>query len=219
MKLDVVLRETEELSKREYLPIIGPEKGKHLADTVRRFHVKSVLEAGTLIGYSAILIASSLPQEGRVVTVEMKPRSARLAEENIRRAGLTDRIELHIGDALAVIPRMNGKFDMVFLDATKNEYLNYLKLSEDKLETGGVVFADNVKTPAREMRDYLDYVRNQADTAASTSTWDSMEWRSARSYSSLSVRRFPCVSHEFPIGVITDPGVFTHRSLLLDVLH
>jgi predicted O-methyltransferase YrrM len=160
MKRDVVLRGIEDLSKREYLPIIGPEKGKHLVDTVRRFHVKSVLEVGTLIGYSAILIASSLPQGGRVVTIEVKPKSARLAQENIRRAGLAAKIELHIGDALTVIPGMDGKFDMVFLDATKNEYLKYLKLSEDKLETGGVVFADNVKTPAREMRDYLDYVRN-----------------------------------------------------------
>jgi len=160
MKPRVVLREIEELSKREYLPIIGPEKGRHLVDTVRRFNVKSILEVGTLIGYSAILIASDLPQEGRVVTIERKPESARLAEENIRRAGLADKIELHVGDALRAIPRINGKFDMIFLDASKDEYLKYLKLSEDKLEGGGVVFADNVKTPSRGMRDYLDYVRN-----------------------------------------------------------
>ncbi len=160
MKVDAVLRGIEELSKREYLPIIGPAKGKHLIDTVRTFNVKNVLEVGTLVGYSTILIAASLPQGGRVVTIEVKPRSARLAEENIGRAGLADKIELHIGDALTVIPRINVRFDMVFLDATKNEYLKYLKLSEDKLETGGVVFADNVKTPSRKMRDYLDYVRN-----------------------------------------------------------
>jgi predicted O-methyltransferase YrrM len=58
-----------------------------------------------------------------------------------------------------VIPSINDKFDMVFLDATKDEYLEYLKLSENKLEKGGVVFADNVKMSAHEMRDYLDYVR------------------------------------------------------------
>ena len=160
MKRDVVLGQIEELSERAYLPIIGPKKGKHLVDTVRRFKVKNVLEVGTLVGYSAILIASNLPQGGRVVTIEVKTKSARLAEENIKRAGLAYRIELYIGDALTVIPRIDGRFDMVFLDAAKNEYLRYLKLSEDKLETGGVVFADNVKTPSREMRDYLDYVRN-----------------------------------------------------------
>jgi predicted O-methyltransferase YrrM len=160
MKRNAVLREIEELAKREFLPIIGPVKGKHLVDAVRRFNVKNVLEVGTLIGYSAILIASNLPQEGRVVTIEMKPKSAKLAEENILKAGLADKIEVHIGNALTVIPRMNGRFDMVFLDAAKDEYLEYLKLSENKLERGGVVFADNVKMPAHEMRDYLDYVRN-----------------------------------------------------------
>jgi len=160
MKRDVVLRQIEELSETENLPIIGPEKGKYLVDTVRRFKVKNVLEIGTLVGYSAILIASNLPQGGRVVTIEVKSKSARLAEENIRRAGLADSIELHIGDALTVIPHINGQFDMVFLDAAKNEYLRYLKLSEDKLDRGGVVFADNVKTPSHEMREYLEYVRN-----------------------------------------------------------
>ena len=160
MKRDVVLREIEDLSERGYLPIIGPQKGKHLVDCVRRFNVKSVLEVGTLVGYSAILIASNLPRGGRVVTIEVKPGSARLAQENIGRAGLADKIELRVGDALTVIPGVDGKFDMLFLDATKDEYLKYLGLCEDKLERGGVVFADNVKTPARQMRNYLDYVRN-----------------------------------------------------------
>ena len=160
MKGDALLREIERLSKRMSLPIIGSIKGRYLVDAVRRFNVRNVLEVGTLIGYSAILIALNLPQKGRVVTIEINPESARLAEENIRRAGLADKIELHIGDALTVIPSIKDKFDMVFLDATKNEYLEYLKLSEDKLERGGVVFAENVKMSAHEMGDYLDYVRN-----------------------------------------------------------
>jgi predicted O-methyltransferase YrrM len=160
MKGDAVLREIERLSNKTFLPIIGPVKGKYLVDTVRRLNVKNVLEVGTLIGYSAILIASNLPQEGRVITIEINPGSARLAKENIQKAGLADKIEVHIGDALTVIPRIKDDFDMVFLDATKDEYLEYLKLAENKLGRGGVVFADNVKMSAHEMRDYLDYVRN-----------------------------------------------------------
>jgi caffeoyl-CoA O-methyltransferase len=160
MQGDAVLREIEELSKRMFLPIIGPIKGKHLVDTTRRFNVKNVLEVGTLIGYSAILMASNLPPEGKVVTIEMNRKSARLAKENISKAGLAGKIDLHIGNALTVIPRVNGRFDMVFLDGTKDEYLEYLKLCEDKLERGGVVFADNVKMAVHYMRDYLDYVRN-----------------------------------------------------------
>ena len=160
MEGDAVLKRIEGLSKRTSWPIIGSVKGKHLVDTVRRFNVNSVLEIGTLIGYSAILMALNLPQEGRVVTIEVNPESARLAEENIREADLADRIEVHIGNALTVIPRIDDSFDMVLLDAAKNEYLEYLRLSENKLKTGGVVFADNVKMAAHEMRDYLDYVRN-----------------------------------------------------------
>lgn len=160
MEGDAVLREIEGFSKRTFLPIIGPVEGKYLVDTVKRFNVKNVLEVGTLIGYSAILIALNLPQEGKVVTIEINPQSARLAKENIRKAGFADKIEVHVGNALTVIPRINDSFDMVFLDADKDEYLEYLKLSENKLERGGVVFADNVKMFAHEMRDYLDYVRN-----------------------------------------------------------
>lgn len=160
MESDAVLREIENLSRRTSLPIIGPAKGKYLVDAVRRFNVKNVLEIGTLIGYSAILMALNLPQEGRVVTIEMNRESAKVAKENIRKAGLADKIEVHIGNALVVIPRIDYSFDMVFLDAAKDKYLEYLKLSEDKLQKGGVVFADNVKASAHEMRGYLDYVRN-----------------------------------------------------------
>lgn len=160
MEGDAVLRKIEEFSKRTFLPIIGPIRGKYLVEAIKRFDVEKVLEVGTLIGYSAILMARTLPKDGKVVTIEIDPKSARLAEENIRRAGLADKIELHIGDALTVIPSINDKFDMVFLDAAKDEYSEYLKLSEKKLERGGVVFADNVKMSGHDMRDYLDYVRN-----------------------------------------------------------
>jgi predicted O-methyltransferase YrrM len=160
MEVDAVLREIEGFSKRTFLPVIGPVEGKYLIETIKRFDVERVLEVGTLIGYSAILMAQTLPKDGKVVTIEINPQSARLAEENIRKAGFADKIEVHIGNALTVIPRINDSFDMVFLDADKDEYLEYLKLSENKLERGGVVFADNVKMFAHEMRDYLDYVRN-----------------------------------------------------------
>lgn len=160
MEGDAVLREIEGLSKKTFLPIIGPVKGKYLVDTVKRFDVKNVLEVGTLIGYSAILMAKNLPEDGKIVTIERNPESARLAEENMRKAGLADKIEVHTGDALKVIPGLDDGFDMVFLDATKMEYLDYLMLSENKLKKDGVVFADNVKIFAHEMQEYLDYVRN-----------------------------------------------------------
>lgn len=157
---EAVLRDIEQIARVDFLPIIGPVKGKYLVDTVRRFKVKTALEVGTLIGYSAILIASNLPEGGKLHTIEISPCSARLAGGNISRAGLDSKVEIHTGDAIKVIPQISEDFDMVFLDATKNEYLDYLRLAEDKLKKGGVVFADNVKIFAGAMQDFLDYVRN-----------------------------------------------------------
>ena len=75
-------------------------------------------------------------------------------------ANFSDKIDIRIGDALKLIPDIVADLDMVFLDGAKGEYLDYLRVSERKLRRGGVVFADNVKRFACEMRDYLDYVRN-----------------------------------------------------------
>ncbi|MDD5082608.1 MAG: class I SAM-dependent methyltransferase [Dehalococcoidales bacterium] len=157
---DAVLKEIEELAETRFLPIIGPVKGEYLVDTVTRFRVCRVLEVGTLIGYSAILIAKNLPDGGKVSTIEVNPGSLATAEANIRKAGLAEKVTLYAGNAIEVIPKIPGRFDMALLDATKREYLDYLRLAEPKLKKGGVVFADNVKVFASEMTDYLEYVRN-----------------------------------------------------------
>ena len=157
---DSVLRDIEELSGRNYLPIIGQAKGNRLATTVKDYGVRNVLEVGTLVGYSAILIAENLESEGKVFTIEINPKMARAARENIHKAGFASLVHVLTGDAIAVIPTVDEELDMVFLDAAKEEYLLYLKLAEEKLRPGGVVFADNVKLSSYAMRDYLDYVQN-----------------------------------------------------------
>lgn len=158
--VDVVLKDIEDLSRSKFLPIIGPVKGKYLAEAVRKYNVRKVLEIGTLVGYSAMLIASNLPSDGKVFTIEINPQSAKSAEKNFSKVGLGKKIKIYIGNALIVIPEIMEKFDMVFVDAAKDEYLDYLKLSEPKLKKNGIVFADNVKIFADQMRDFLDYLRN-----------------------------------------------------------
>ncbi len=157
---DKVLKDIEILAQSRFFPIIGPVKGKYLAGTVRKYKVKKVLEVGTLIGYSAILMSKNLPEDGIIHTIEINPRSAQMAKENIRKAGFEDKVVIHVGNALDLIPTVNEEFDMVFLDAAKDEYMDYLKLAEPKLKKGGVVFADNVKMFASAMKNFLDYVRN-----------------------------------------------------------
>jgi len=158
--VETVLKDIEDLSRSKYLPIIGPVKGKYLVEAVRKYNVRKVLEIGTLVGYSAMLMANNLPGDGKVFTIEINPESAKSAEKIISKAGLTDKIKIYIGNALIVIPEITEVFDMVFIDAAKDEYFDYLKLSESKLKKNGIVFADNVKIFADQMRDFLDYLRN-----------------------------------------------------------
>ncbi len=155
-----VLKEIEAASKKSFLPIIGPIKGKYLAETVEKSQPQRILEVGTLVGYSSILMATRLSQNAHITTIEINPASAKKARENIRRLGLSDTIEVLVGDARNVIPEIQGEFDMVFIDAEKTEYLDYLRLCEPKLKKNGIVFADNVKIFADRMQDFLDYIRN-----------------------------------------------------------
>jgi predicted O-methyltransferase YrrM len=159
-KADEVLKEIEEMAEREFLPIVGPEKGKILAQAIREANAKRVLEVGTLVGYSAILIGRELGKDAEITTIEIHREEARIGEDNVRRAEIAPKVQVIVGDAIDVIPTLKGQFDAVFIDAEKSEYLAYLKLMEDKLRKGTVVVADNAGIFARQMRDYLSYVRN-----------------------------------------------------------
>jgi predicted O-methyltransferase YrrM len=155
-----VLREIEKMTEKEFLPIVGPRKGQVLAKFIHKTKPKHVLEIGTLIGYSAILMAKELESEAHLTTIEIHADEAKKARENIKRAEVRATIDVIAGDAIKVVPKLKDKFDMVFIDAEKSEYRDYLRLVEDKLHKGSVIVADNAGIFAEEMRDYLDYVRN-----------------------------------------------------------
>ena len=155
----IVLRGIEKMTEREFLPIIGPDKGQVLVKVIRDSKPKRILEIGTLIGYSAILMAKELPADACLTTIEIHAGEAKLARENIEKAKLLPKIDVIVGDALEIIPKLTGKFDVVFIDAAKEEYYDYLKLIEKKLHKGSVVVADNAGIFADQMKKYLEYVR------------------------------------------------------------
>ena len=157
---DEVLRLIEKASEKDFLPIIGPFKGKFLVEEVRKAKPQRVLEVGTLIGYSAILMGKEMDAKAEIITIEIHRDEAELAGQNIVRANISAKVQIVNGNALQVIPFLKGPFDFAFIDAEKNEYYQYLKLAEDKLRKGAVVFADNAGIFADQMGDYLDYVRN-----------------------------------------------------------
>jgi predicted O-methyltransferase YrrM len=157
-----VLKSLEEMAEKEFVPSIGPIKGKIISDIIKKYQPENILEIGTLYGYSAILMANTLSGlDGKVITIEIDKSIADIARKNIADAGLSEKIEVIVGNALDIIPNLNQKFQLMFLDAAKVEYLKYLKLAEKKcLEKGAVIIADNVEVSKNEMLDYLKYVRS-----------------------------------------------------------
>lgn len=162
MKVVQVLQDLEQIAKRQSLPSIGPVKGEILRDIISKYKPKTILEIGTLHGYSAILMADMLPDDGKLITIEKDTNLFSITMKNVEDAGLSHIIEVINEDGLKGIPLLQKqKFDLMFLDAIKSEYLKYLKLAEENnlLRDRVVVVADNVLLYANEMQDYLQYVR------------------------------------------------------------
>ena len=157
-----ILRRIEKMSETQFLPIVGPEKGRVIAKIVRETKPKCLLEVGTLVGYSAIIIGQELDADAHLITIEIHTDEAEMAKQNISEAGIKATVEVRAGDAIKIIPALKGPFDLVFIDAAKTEYYRYLKLVEDKLHSGSVIVADNAGIFADQMKDYLKYLRTSA---------------------------------------------------------
>lgn len=134
--------------------------GDYLVEVIINFKVCKVLEIGTLVGHSSILMAAHLPENGIVHTIEINPEAAKLALQNIQSANMDHKIKVHVGDALKTIPGIDEEFDLFYIDGKKSDYLKYLKVGENKLKKNSLVIADNVKRFESDMQDYLEYVRN-----------------------------------------------------------
>ncbi|MDR0318673.1 MAG: class I SAM-dependent methyltransferase [Nitrososphaerota archaeon] len=158
-KAEQLLNEIADIALVEFLPIIGPNRGKVLVDEVKKAKPKSVLEIGTFMGYSTILIGRELEKNTKFTTIEEHETEAGVAKDNIAQAEIAVNIQVINGDAIDIIPTLNDTFDFVFIDASKEEYLQYLKLVENKLTKGAIIIADNVGKFAAETKDYTDHSR------------------------------------------------------------
>lgn len=154
-----MLRQMDRTTGRWRLPIIGKKKGRFVARLIQRHRPRRALEIGSLIGYSTILIAGSLPPGGRLTSIEVSPYLARITERNVEAARLKPRVRVLEGDARRVIPFLRERFHFVLIDAAKGEYLDYLRALEPRLTRGALVVADNTRIYRRELRGYLTRVR------------------------------------------------------------
>ena len=139
-----------ELERETHLKTLAPQmlsgalQGQLLRLLSLMQHPKSVLEIGTFTGYATICLAQGLAEDGRVRTIEANPELEYLIRKYLKKAGLEDQVEVHIGDAMQVIPTLPGTFDLVFIDAGKRYYQAYYDLIIDRVEAGGLIVADNV---------------------------------------------------------------------------
>jgi caffeoyl-CoA O-methyltransferase len=139
-----LLAEMEEYAHENRVPIADREVAWFLEITARAMNAKRVLEIGMAIGYSVIHLLNGMGDDGLVVTIEPNEEMIRRATAYIDRAGYAKQVRLEQGFALEVIPRLKDTFDIIYLDALKTEYADYLDLSLPLLRTGGVVIADNL---------------------------------------------------------------------------
>lgn len=142
-----------------HIPVIGRAKGRVVRRLIERHRPTRALEIGSLLGYSAILIASALPPRGRLTCIEVNPYLARLVKANADEAGLGRKVKVIVGDALRALPLLPGRFDFVLIDAAKEDYADYLRQLEPKLADGAVIVADNTGVFRRAVAPYVEHVR------------------------------------------------------------
>lgn len=141
---DALLAEMESYAAEHRVPIADREVALFLEITARAINAKRVLECGMAIGYSVIHLLRGMADDGRVITIDPSNDMIRAAEGYLSRAGMRARADIHKGYALEVIPQLRETFDLIFLDAVKEEYRGYLDLALPKLRMGGVVLCDNL---------------------------------------------------------------------------
>jgi len=144
---------------------ITPDVGLYLNIMIKATKAKRILEIGTSNGYSTIWLGLAAKENnGQVITLELDNKKVVMAKENINRAGLDDVITIIEGDAKIIIKQFTQEFDFVFLDAEKEDYIEFFDLVFPLVKVGGVIVADNVISHMEYLKDYLEHVRSNPNT-------------------------------------------------------
>ena len=169
-----LLRDLELYAEENSVPIIHKEVADLLRVILKLKRPKKILELGCAIGYSSLFFADVLDGDVEIVTTERNPIMLERAQDNIKKAGMEDRIKILVGAAEETLKDLEGTFDMIFIDAAKGHYKMFFDMLIGKLNHGGIVISDNIlykgmiasddyvvrrkKTIVKRMRTYLDYI-------------------------------------------------------------
>lgn len=159
---NIKLEEIKNKALEDHIPIIMDDTLKVIENTIKQQKIVSILEIGTAVGYSAICFSKFLEKGGKIDTIERDEERIKAAKENIK---ITDKtINILRGDAVEILPTLNEKYDMIFIDAAKGKYPFFLEQSLRLLKTDGVIFADNILYKGYVMSDYNKHKQRTAVT-------------------------------------------------------
>jgi caffeoyl-CoA O-methyltransferase len=148
-----------QLNRETWLKMLQPRmlsghmQGRLLSLFSKLIRPERILEIGTYTGYSAICMAEGLAADGILHTIDVNEELETMLRQYISKAGMTEKISLHFGSALEIIPQLDEKWDLVFIDADKENYLNYFNLVIDAIRPGGLIIADNVLWSGKVLQD------------------------------------------------------------------
>ena len=174
------LKNIKQKAINEHIPIIMDDTLFEIAKRMKKLKPTKILEIGTAVGYSAICFSELLEDKGKIDTIERDIDRANEAIENIKQMELEDKINVIIGDAVEILPGLNEKYDMIFIDAAKGKYPFFLKESLRLLADNGTIFADNILYKGYVMSDYNKHkqrtaVRNLREYIAETTQNPNLE--------------------------------------------
>lgn len=175
-KRDAVLTEMEQYATDHDIPIVGPAVANVLQQLALMISARSVFELGSAIGYSTIWWAQAVGEKGRVIYTDGDSKNAERARSYFGRAGVSDRIKLHVGDALEVLSEQKEEFDIIFNDVDKDDYPRVLRLVAPRLRKGGLFVTDNVLWSGRVADKSATDPRTKAILEFNRNLYDSKEF-------------------------------------------
>ena len=156
------LAKIKEKALEEHIPIIMDDTSDVIAKILTEQKPDKILEIGTAVGYSAICFSEYLKENGRIDTIERDEQREAEARENIKKVGVEDKIKLYKGDAVEILPTLNEKYDVVFIDAAKGKYPFFLEQALRMLKDDGIILADNILYKGCVMSNYNKHKQRTA---------------------------------------------------------
>ena len=156
------IKEIKKVALENHIPIIMDDTINYIYNLYKNKPISSILEIGTAVGYSAICFTEILKEDGFIDTIERDLERIAEAKENIKKAEVEDKINIFSGDAVEILPTINQKYDMVFIDAAKGKYPFFLKEALRLLKDNGIILADNILYKGYVMSDYNKHKQRTA---------------------------------------------------------